>query len=195
MTGAVGMITTPEQCEEIVRLGEGGHRAARARIPARPVFRGPRVEGAGRGVQAAEAVSARVVAAQAGSHARGLRLMHPTARARFDYGAFGDGVGGIRDDQVAGIEAGGDFDFRAEVLADSDGVEVDDVVGADDGHARARFAHDDRVAGDAQGGLRLRRSRCAPARTCRGRGRRRDWASAGSPAWRAKLGRARWRCR
>ena len=41
------------------------------------------------------------------------------------------------DDHLAGVEAGGDFDFGAQVLADGHVAEVDDAIGAGNGHIQA----------------------------------------------------------
>ena len=62
-TGAVGLITSPEQAEQIVRLGQADCRAARARDAARSLLADPRGAGAGAGAVGPAAVSARVLIA------------------------------------------------------------------------------------------------------------------------------------
>ena len=77
----------------------------------------------------------------------GRRLL----RDRVNLEAFAGDVAGVGDDGGAFGEAGEDFDAVAEVAADGEGLEVDGVVGLDEGDEGAAGADDEGIAGDDEG--------------------------------------------
>ena len=78
-----------------------------------------------------------------------IRLLR-LPRADVHQSVFLDGVAGIRDDEIAGGDAGDHFDLRPEILSDRYGPEVYDVIGSDDGHAGSVLVGQHGIARDAQ---------------------------------------------
>jgi hypothetical protein len=68
----------------------------------------------------------------------------------FDFDALAQCVGGICDERIAGVEAGENFDFVAEIAAEFHGPEIDRVLRINSHHPLAVGADHDGVAGDKQ---------------------------------------------
>src|SRR5437016_2774967 len=64
--------------------------------------------------------------------------------------AIGDAIGRRGDDAIVGSEAGGQFDFPAEVAGDGHRLEQHLVVGTDGGDAKAILVEDERAGGNVQ---------------------------------------------